>query len=49
MYDLTFTTGSADILPSYINSAAYTVTSAIEISFANTFDASLGTGLPAGS
>lgn len=49
MFDLTFTTGSADILPSYINSATYTVTSAIEVSFANTFDASLGTGLPAGS
>lgn len=29
LYDLTFTTGTADILPSYINSAAYTVTSAI--------------------
>jgi hypothetical protein len=29
LYDVTFTTGTADILPSYINSATYTITSAI--------------------
>ena len=49
LFDLTFTVGTVDILPSYINSATYTITSAIEVSFANTFDATLGTGLSAGS
>lgn len=49
LFDLTFTVGAVDILPSYTNSATYTITSAIELSFANTFDASLGTGLDAGS
>jgi hypothetical protein len=29
LYDLTFTTGSADILPAYTNSETYTITSAI--------------------
>jgi hypothetical protein len=46
---LTFLVGSVDILPSYDNSADNSITSAIEITFANTFDASLGTNLPAGS
>ena len=49
LFDLTFTVGTADILPSYINSASNSITSAIEISFANTFDYDLGTGLPAGA
>ena len=49
LFDLTFTVGTADILPSYINSASNSVTSAIEIGFANTFAADLGTGLSAGS
>jgi hypothetical protein len=49
LFDLTFTTGVADILPSYTNSAAYTITSAIEIGFPNSFDAALGIGLAAGS
>jgi hypothetical protein len=49
LFDLTFLVGSVDILPSYENSASNSITSAIEITFANTFDASLGTYLPAGS
>ena len=49
LFDLTFTVGTADILPSYINSADYTITSGIEITFSNSFAADLGTGLAAGS
>ena len=49
LFDLTFTVGSADILPSYTNSLSNSITSAIEISFAKTFDFDLGTGLSAGA
>jgi hypothetical protein len=49
LFDLTFRVGSADILPSYINSASNSITSAIEISFGKYFDYDLGTGLPAGA
>ena len=49
LFDLTFIVGSTDILPAYDNSASNSITSAIEISFANSFAADLGTGLPAGS
>lgn len=49
LFDLTFTVGSADILPSYTNSESNSITSAIEISFAKTFDFDLGTGLQAGA
>lgn len=49
LFDLTFVVGTSDILPSYVNSVSNSITSAIEISFANTFPADLGTGLAAGS
>lgn len=48
LFDLTFLVGTADILPGYDNSASNSITSAIEISFANTFAADLGTGKKAG-
>ena len=49
MFDLSFKVGVSDILPSYENSLDNSVTSAIEISFSNSFAADLGTGLAAGS
>jgi hypothetical protein len=48
LFDLTFLVGTVDILPGYDNSASNSVTSSIEISFANTFAADLGTGKKAG-
>ena len=49
LFDITYLVGIVDILPSYQNSADNSITSAIEITFANTFDASMGTNLPTGS
>jgi len=49
LFDLTFLVGNSDILPAYDNSASNSITSAIEISFSNSFAADLGTGLTAGS
>lgn len=48
LFDLTFLVGQSDILPAYENSASNAVTSSIELSFANTFPADLGTGKKAG-
>jgi hypothetical protein len=49
LFDLTFVVGSSDILPAYESSASNSITSALEISFANSFAADLGTNLAAGS
>jgi hypothetical protein len=49
LFDLNFTLGDSDVLPAYDNSASNSITSAIELSFANTFKSDLGTGLSAGS
>ena len=48
LFDLTFLVGTSDILPGYDSSASNSITSAIELSFANTYAADLGTGLTAG-
>ena len=49
LFDLTFLVGASDILPSYDSSSSNSITSAIEISFANSFDPDLGTGFTAGT
>ena len=48
LFDLQFLVGISDLLPAYDNTASNSITSSIELSFANTFEADLGTGLSAG-
>ena len=48
MFELEFLVGTADILPAHASTVSNSITSAIELIFPNTFDASLGTGLAEG-